>query len=608
MTNFKLRPYQLEAVEQAHKHIGSSEKEIILVASTSWGKSAWISTMAQQLDGEIVILVTFTPLIQQIADTLSAIGTEYSILKAGREKDFDPSKRIHICMAQTLYARIDTMDIGCKTLIIDEYHNSYRTKRSQAIIDKLNPEITLGCTATPYNEAGFALSNNAQIIDTAPVEQLEEQGYLCKTKYFVPKWSELVDYDNAKKSGGDYTSTSIESITSKPSHLALVVESMNKLDAKNKKTIVFCSNTDHCDTVCRTLREAGYLAQSTHSKIDKRNNEAIMEAYINNTEYVHIKPKVKKSELEAGSLFDDAIEEPKPEQIHCLVSVSKLTTGFSCSDIQLGVLLRKSLVRSLFVQMAGRVKRIFPNKQYAEILDCAQMVQSHGFPEDYYEPPHRVDDSLANKHTITKLQAEHALPNLRIACDDELNEPTTLSHYEAKLIELHNSKLRLTEMNNEQLANRFRIEQDIKPLFATIAVMFDKFLCKDMFDKWGNPSRGYVSNKSKEVVGFCNPRSIEYLAEPWVEAFEWLPEYYISKYTKSLKTRVTNIFKNADKNGIPSIYSLPFFISYLMEDDESELDYLDCRPHVEPEHVECEIEYKTITAEDDDMDLSNCPF
>jgi superfamily II DNA or RNA helicase len=575
---YKLRDYQQEAVDEIDAGFSFGEDEIILEACTSFGKTSVICELARVHKKSVTILVSLTPLVQQISNTLTLMGVDHSIIKAGRDSEFDPNARVHLAMAQTLHSRIkaDKMEFTTNLLIQDEYHISYNTKRTDEIKQVLKPNKILGLTATPYDARGYRLSNTAEIVATAHEKDLESQGFLAPVKYYIPEWSEKVDYDRVKKNGGDYTGTALNEIVNTETHIEQVIQSMNKLNAQNKKTIVFCSTIEQCDYITNRLKQHGYLAESFHSKIGKQNSELMLDVFTNNADnYIETGPKKKLSELESGSLFDDKPVKPQPRAVKCLVSVSRLTTGFSVEDIQLGVAVSKTLVRSKFVQMAGRLRRIHPDKQFGEFLDCAQLISTHGFPDEIYVPPPRIGISLADKKALA--DATKSIPDIRIVCDDELSEPITLDKYNLRLVELKNTKKRLTQMDVPELRDKLLVESDLLTTFSIITVLFDKVLCEPMPDKWGNDSRGYVASNGKTVVGFVNPRTIEWIASKWMEAYETLPQYFKDKYLRALKTRSINAIKQNK-----SIYSLGFFIEFLMEQDSFDLEIEDSTTKEEP--------------------------
>ena len=321
------------------------------------GKSIIISETAKRLSekGNVVISINITALLDQIAHHLDIVGAEYSILKAGREKEFDSSKKIQLIQAHTLHARLDKISISASYFLCDETHREYNTDRTRAILNYLKPKARIGYSGTCYDQAGFALEG-AEMLQTATVQEMQDKGYLCPIKYYIPLWAEQVDFSSVKSSGNDYNNVELERIINTTEHLQMAIESMNQMDAKNKKTMVFCSSIEQAEKFTNMLNKAGYEAMSYHSKSD--NSEDILEAFKTNKPFV--KKKKVKIDLETGDLFEgmQMQQSSEPEKyVRCLVSINRLGIGFDCPDVVLGVQLRPTMVRSLFIQQVCRLAR-----------------------------------------------------------------------------------------------------------------------------------------------------------------------------------------------------------------------------------------------------------
>ena len=358
-----LRPYQENIINETLAAVQFGSDNVVIDSPPASGKSIIISKTAQELSkqGNVVISITITALLDQIASHLDMIGQSYSILKAGRESEFNPNEKIQLVQAHTLHARISKSPITASYYLQDEVHREYMTDRTRDILNFLKPKARIGYSGTCYDQAGFALEG-AEMLQTTTVQDLQSQGYLCPIKYLIPKWSEQVDYSQVKSSGNDYNNVELEKIINSPEHLALVVKSMNEVDAKNKKTLVFCSSIEQADKVTEALVKAGYEAMSYHSKSD--NSEEILDAFRNNTPFVKKPKKQKMKDLETGDLFADDMQfssEPEIEEkyIKCLVSINRLGIGFDCPDVVLGVQLRPTLVRSLYIQQVMRQARMY---------------------------------------------------------------------------------------------------------------------------------------------------------------------------------------------------------------------------------------------------------
>lgn len=347
-----LYSHQADSVDDALAAVTFGAKEVVLEAPTSFGKSLVIAELAKQLEGSVVILVNITELIDQIAEHLDALDTTYSIVKAQRDSEYNLKERIQIVMSQTYYARLDKLKLEADFVLQDEIHKEFYTSRTKAVMGKLKPKARIGFSGTPFDSLGYALPNVDEVISTITIKELEEKNYLSPVKYFVPKWAEEIDYSSVKNSTSDYNTTQLEAITNKTSHLALAIESMNRMHAKDHKGIVFCSSIEQADHFAGLLKKDGYHAEPYHSETD--HIDEIMTAYKTN------KPRKLPNKLaEKGSLFENQEEFIYGEPVKWLVAVDKISIGFSVKDITFGVSLRPTKVLSLYRQMVGRTIRCY---------------------------------------------------------------------------------------------------------------------------------------------------------------------------------------------------------------------------------------------------------
>ena len=99
-------------------------------------------------------------------------------------------------MQQTLYSRIDKVDIKCDTLVIDEFHRSFRTDTMEAVKKKLKPEVIVGISATVYDEKGYALKG-VETIETTTIEELTSDGHLTPLRTVSVQFAEEMDYSES---------------------------------------------------------------------------------------------------------------------------------------------------------------------------------------------------------------------------------------------------------------------------------------------------------------------------------------------------------------------------------------------------------------------------
>ena len=592
--HLKLLDYQENFVNSVEGELAfNGDGDYFVDSCVSSGKSFMMSALAQELSGRIVILISIESLLSQIAEHLDIFDEPYSILKAGYDSHFYPDKRIQLIMSQTLHARMDSVILKADYVIQDEGHREFLSPRTTAILSHLQNKSRLLFSGTCYDSQGFQFNGTMGTFKTVPMQTLIDRGRLCHTNYYVPKWANSIDYDNVKLTGGEYNTTSLEEIINSKNHLQLVLKSMNQMDAKSKKTLVFCSSIEQCSLITAILKADGYYAEEVHSKVNKKDNEAILEAFKHNSIYDgHL------DERKSNTLFTDENESPS-RQVRCLVSVNKLGIGYSVEDVALGVILRPTKIRALAVQIEGRMYRSHPSKEFSEILDLAQLTKNFGFAEDPYEAPKRTGSARTDRILMDKTNQIWAMDKLDIILNDD-NSPTLVTReaYEAKLKDIAQAEsdfIKDREAFKRSLSNRTTSAMTIDPAMeymkrvATIINTTNDFyaLISAGAEFWTLINGKPISKAGKEYN--FNP---EWLSENIKPALDQYPEKKLH-WIRSYRTRVKNLCKQkGNYNGIK------FFIDFLVEKYKEELDLEAYISNVDP----------GINSYIDDIDEESIPF
>ena len=511
-----LYKHQRQAVDEAIAELAFGSNKVAIDAFTSFGKSLVLSTLAEELPGKIVIIVTFTALIEQIAEHLDEVGSSYSILKAGMEDKFKPDERIQLVMAQTLHARQDKLDMTADYLLKDEAHVEwFGQKRMDTVYNSLGQPKVIAVSATCYDSKGYKLKDVDNIIRTKPAKELEEDGYIVPVKYFVPRWAEEVNYDEISKKGGDYTESDIDSIVLENKYMKPAIDSMMKMRIYAKKTIVFCNSIEHCDLVASELRKKRVKAYAFHSKIDKLRSDSILRSFRDNM----------KVSMNDGLVGID-------ENVDCTVlcAVSKVSVGFSVKDIQLAVMMRKTAVRSLYVQQVGRICRTSPGKEYAELLDIANNAATFGFANESYNPPEQGE-----KNELDRENERLAAKEIKLIVGEEPTE-VDRSLVLDKVEELKAKAKRIPELDFKDLLAIYETSQSVRQIIEI----------------------GYDINRRKTGQAYRSTQ-IDWATELWIPFMDKYPEFR-SRILRSLRTRLKNIVSQGKKIG-----AIHYFPSWLSE-------------------------------------------
>jgi len=215
-----------------------------------------------------------------------------------------------------------------------------------------------------------------------------------------------------------------------------------------------------------------------------------------------------------------------------------------------------------------------PNKEYAEILDMAQLLSHHGFVDtDHYIPPEKGPSDELNKQFMEQALEGLKLDHLIAITDDDNLKPITKRSYEVEVERIKSNKTRLSEMSPRDLINKLEIEEDPVLIISIAVTIFAKIY-----------GESYTASNGKEVKNFRTAGSVTWLSELWSELLPQQDRYHQKKYIKALKTRIKNMLKLKQ-----SIWGIRFFIEFLIKEDSIEL---------EPEETVYEVDGEQILDED----------
>lgn len=370
--------------------------QLVSTLGMGGGKSVIISATARHYYNQgknVAILTNISELIPQLAEHLEGLNLPFQIIKSGFEDVCEtPSDKgkIFLIMEQSFHEnyRNDNLHITCDILIKDEYHIGIGKSRYESIKEFLSPSKVLGLSGTPLDNMGFLMQGVEleDLIMHGSTKELTEKGYLTPLKYLVPHWSTIVDYSSVKCTD-DYSTKELDYKINTPKHTQLILESMNETDAKNKKTLVYCNSIEHSTRVFEKLKADGYNVGLIHSQKTDADNQNIIDRF----------------GLPLNSV----------DSIDCIVSISKLTTGFNQPQAELLVLARPTKILRLYLQILFRVARKYDGKPHGIILDLSQSIAEHGFgtQEITYLKSNRLStkekrDLSVNKRVQAKVRLE----------------------------------------------------------------------------------------------------------------------------------------------------------------------------------------------------------
>lgn len=310
----QLRPYQIDAIQEARDRIASGRVAPLLIAPTGSGKTlieAAIIRAHLEIDplNRVLVVAHRRELIGQIASTILRLGiTDIGEIVPGVIQR--PNARVQVASTQTLRAR--SLFPRASLLIFDEAHH-YSSDDWHQLAKGYPGVIRVGFTATPMRSDGRGMSPAFDsLVVVSTVKELTAQGYLVPCKVIAP--AKPLKRPNMSHSPAD-------------AYLA---------HAKGKRTVVFADFVSNAEKFVDEFNAKGVDAVVIHGNLSDDERTAALQAHAR------------------GAVL-----------VNCMV----LTEGWDSPETSCCILARGCGSVSTYLQIGGRVLRPFPGKTEALLID-----------------------------------------------------------------------------------------------------------------------------------------------------------------------------------------------------------------------------------------------
>lgn len=294
--------------------------------------------------------------IELVKQSKKTFGEEQvSIIKAGFEKEYNPDKPIQLIMIQTFYARKDKLpDLNIDYILIDEAHQNWEGGRIKELLRIYDNAKVVALSATPIDQSGNLLDGFDEYIETIQTADLIKMGYLAQPICYMPE-SCIYDLSNVKTNRYDYDTDDLDKLLCDLDKVENIINEWEKL-AKDKKTIVFANSIRHAEMLNNEFIKKGYKPLLIHSKLNVK------------------ELKDARENLHNANII-----------INCAI----LTAGFDKPDIECVVMATCTKVLRKALQCLGRGLRVTPTKKECIFIDCGNIFNTHGLPQDYRYYKHK---------------------------------------------------------------------------------------------------------------------------------------------------------------------------------------------------------------------------
>jgi DNA repair protein RadD len=364
-----LRPYQLDAIDAAYRHLRERDDNPVVVIPTAGGKTPILATICRDAvarwNGRVLVVSHVKELLQQAVDKLKQVCPELpvGVYSAGLNRR-DTAHRVIVAGIQSIYKRACELD-AFDLIIVDEAHliptdgdGMYRQFLAEAKV--LNPHLrVIGLTATPYRlDAGPICSADHflnAICYEIGIKELIRDGFLCPlvSKSGVAK----VDTSALHVRGGEFMADEVEDLMDQEAVVEAACREIVDYTRDRNACLIFAAGVKHGRHVAAMLQakhgiECGFVCGDT--------------------------PAGERDELLARFRGDKASGLFPRAPLRYLCNVNVLTTGFDAPHIDCVALLRPTMSPGLYYQMVGRGFRLHPSKQNCLVLDFGGNVLRHG--------------------------------------------------------------------------------------------------------------------------------------------------------------------------------------------------------------------------------------
>lgn len=350
-----LRPYQQAIITETRQHLLSGKRSVLLVSPTGSGKTALTAHMiasAVAKGKRAWFTCHRSELVRQSVQALeSDANLNVGVIAAGfGANGYHPAQ---VASIQTLMRRWQKYPLP-DLLVVDEAQHQCSRSWSELLLALLTAKPSMkviGLTATPTRLDGRGLGEWFEVMVQGPsTAALIADKYLSRYKLFAPSHADLSSVHTV---AGDYNRKELDEAMSSSKVTGDAVKEY-RARCMGKRALMFL-----------------WSVKSSEEMAARFNDEGIPSAHIDGT---------TPDDVRAARVRDF-----RDGRVLVLTNCELVTEGFDLPAIEACFLLRPTQSLGLYLQMVGRALRPFPGKEYALLMDHANLAMTHGLPDDERE-------------------------------------------------------------------------------------------------------------------------------------------------------------------------------------------------------------------------------
>jgi len=322
-----LREYQIECIEKIESHFKNNDRQLVQLP-TGAGKTWIFSSYLKNNSLTALVICPSNELKHQILDAMERFGIDSKCEGLGK-------KKFNVITSQMLAYEKNLNTINEKNydhIVIDEAHHVQSDSYKKLINNLAYKTKILGLTATPERlDKKSLLDIFHELTYKKTIYELIQDGYLCDMQAFRIKTGQSI----AKRSY-DFRCVELKQLDNETRNnilLKCIYE-----DCKNLKTLIFCLNVQHAESIAEELKLLNLKAACVHGGVKKSERKEIIKKF-------------------------------KTGEIQYLTNCQILTEGFDEPSIECLVIARPTSSKSLYCQMIGRGLRKTETKNLCKLYE-----------------------------------------------------------------------------------------------------------------------------------------------------------------------------------------------------------------------------------------------
>ena len=467
---FDIKPYvfQQEILEklQVERTIHGRYKNLI-VAATGTGKTMisafdFKNFLRENPRAKLLYVAHREEILKQARATFRAVLRNNNLGEfwaSGNEPD---NYECVFASVQTLKNRLNSSkSLGLSVdyydfIIIDEVHH-ITAKSYRPVLEKFNPKILLGLTATPERMDGEDILKDFSDIIAAEIRLPEalNRKLLCPFQYFGI--TDSIDLSNVTWRNGRYLPSELSQIyTQNDNRVGEIIGVLNKYlnNVHDTRALCFCITQEHAQYMAEKFKLAGLNSDYLVSSRNSLRNEL----------------RVKFSKKEINYLF----------------VVDIFNEGVDIPEIDTVLFLRPTESLTVFLQQLGRGLRL------ADYKDCLTVLDFVGNSRPEYDFEGKFRALVGKTNTSLRKEIDDDFPHLPLGCSIVLEK-------RAKKYILQNIK-KATSFNKNQIINKIRNfnHQTNLPLTLKNFIEFNHLPLAVLYKKGCWTKLCYLAGQTKE--------------------------------------------------------------------------------------------------------------